>query len=69
MQIGISGLRIGGGRAGGLRGLALYDQWFLNSGTWDNDGLWADIVPWESEWFLERGSINPFGFWDEAEAW
>ena len=46
-----------------------YNTWFLESGSWDEDGLWVDYVPWEETWFLESGRINIFGVWDDSEAW
>lgn len=53
-------------RGGG--GLAMFTQWFLASGTWDNEGRWVDAAYlWDAPWFLENGRINVFGRWDDSK--
>ena len=56
-------------RSAGLRGLELFNEWFLASGTWDSDGKWIDAALWNAEWFLDSGVINVFGVWSDSEAW
>lgn len=49
--------------------LALYQDWFLESGSWNTDKFWVDSVPWVDSWFLSSGRIEVFGLWDDSEAW
>jgi hypothetical protein len=49
--------------------IAQFQDWFLASGVWDENGRWFDQALWEAEWFLETGRINVFGVWDDAEVW
>jgi hypothetical protein len=63
----------GGGRRADP--IAVFNSWFLSSGTWDSAKRWIDAALWEPfvpeypEWFLRRGhgtaarsgSIPPFG--------
>jgi len=48
---------------------AYFNDWFLVSGTWDEDGLWRNGALWNDEWFLERGYWHRGGYWINAEAW
>ena len=56
------------GRVAGIT-LAEFSEWFLASGSWDNDGRWLDVATWASEWFLDRSRINVFGEWADERAW
>jgi hypothetical protein len=49
--------------------LAQFAGWFLASGSWDNDGRWFDLIPWDPDWFLVTGRIDVLGAWSDSEAW
>ena len=50
--------------------LAEFSEWFLASGSWDNDGRWLDVATWfPSNWFLSTGSWEIEGIWDDSEGW
>ena len=54
--------------AGGETGLALFNRWFLASGTWDNDGRWSDQAWfWDAPYWLDGPRVNVFGAWDDSE--
>jgi hypothetical protein len=51
-----------GGQGGGRLTLK---QWFLMTGTWDNNGVWKDALQWPTQWFLMTGTWNNNGIWKD----
>jgi hypothetical protein len=57
----------GGGRRADP--IAVFNSWFLSSGTWDTTKRWIDAALWEGIWFLAPGVWQSGGIWDDAENW
>jgi hypothetical protein len=57
----------GGGRRADP--IAVFNSWFLSSGTWDATEIWIDAALWEGIWFLAPGGWQSGGIWDDAENW